>query len=257
MNILVKTIGGATFSRFMVAIQSINTQIDDISKISTIYIEVDLGRVLKIPSLANSHPDVNINPFNFVLVQSERNEYDKIIMANNVKDYTNHDTFIDSNDLSRFKLIIDKIKIKETILDKIPSFNKKTIGVHVRLTDMPHYHPQFGKSSTKNYITKIKEVLTNDAQLFVASDNYESLEVIKKEFKNTLHNDVNNRSVNGENDIKYWNYLASQMTTESHWVDSFIDMLTLAKCNELIYRPSNLNTCSIIFSNTIIKAYKA
>ena len=38
---------------------------------------------------------------------------------------------------------------------------------------------------------------------------------------------------------------------EDFWIDTFLEMLSLSKCNTLIYRVSNLNNASVLFSQAI------
>ena len=66
-----------------------------------------------------------------------------------------------------------------------------------------------------------------------------------------VYNDVGNR-VKLANDGRH--QLGLQLNKsgdEDFWVDTFLEMLSLSKCNTLIYRVSNLNNASVLFSQAI------
>ncbi len=65
MKVLVKTIGGGTFSKFMVAVDAVIRQIANVEDIDSLYIDIDRGRIDK-----SRQMNLNLNPFDFVLEQS-------------------------------------------------------------------------------------------------------------------------------------------------------------------------------------------
>jgi hypothetical protein len=255
MNIKVDTFGGGPFSQFMVALQSINdVHKNDLDKIDNIYIDTDM---------------VSINPFNYVLEQNSEMLFDSIVNCREshhrreqnkgILEYT--DLFnINNGDLENLKKIIKKIKIKNTVTDKLNTLNDRTLGVHIRLTDMNSIHPIHGIFTINDYISKIKTVLKGDPTLnniFISSDNDESISKIISIFSNhtITYNTVSNRSVK-EDDTSYMSYQTKSFSSEMFWVDSFLEMLSLSLCDELIYRVSNLNNSSVIFSEKIKKTHK-
>ena len=259
MNIVVKTVGGGVFSKFMVAIQSILHEVADVDTITNIYIEVDMGRLDK-----RTQPNLILNesgnPFDFVLDQHLVTP-DKVILATPRVTYTDHENLMNNaEELRRLRVICGKINIKKTVLDRVvDGVDNKTLGVHIRLTDMSQYHPELhGGSTTKDYITKIGKIITNQdiKKIFVASDNELSLKEIRDIYGDmVLSNMVTNRTTS-EDTPGYCTYQIQQMHTESFWVDTFIDMITLSKCGELVYKVSNLNNASMCFSSTLGKTYK-
>ena len=187
---------------------------------------------------------------------------DRVILAYHLgphMNYITHDSLFGTENLRRLRIIVSKIKIKDSVLNKINSnINERTLGIHVRLTDMAQYHPELHRGTTTNdYLIKINEVLSNNHfdEIFISSDNYQSLEKIKSTYPNLLYNDVNNRNID-ESPNNYDIYMANQMHLESFWIDSFLEMLSLSRCGTLIYNSSNLNNTSIIFSKNIQKSYK-
>tara|TARA_R110002020_G_scaffold381800_1_gene592695 strand:- start:4112 stop:4864 length:753 start_codon:yes stop_codon:yes gene_type:complete len=249
MNIKVYTVGGGTFSKFMVAIQCILSNINNVNKINNIYIDIDRKRICRI-----RHKNISENPFNYVLDQKDIGGKNLNVLhaspSGVYQDIINH------KDLNKLRIICSKIKIKKSIINMVnPKIDPDTIGVHVRLTDMDQVHPIYGKSTTQKYITKINNVLDNKKRkIFVASDNDNSIKIIKKNF-NIMFNNVSNRHKN-ETGNGYMEYLRSRSVDEQLWVDSFLEMLSLSRCGELIYKISSLSITSIIFSKTIKKTYK-
>jgi len=249
MNVLVKTIGGGVFSKFMVAIQSILASVPDPNIIKNIYIDIDWDRVDPV-----RQKSMDSNPFDYVLNQNNELVFDKIILAKP------HPCYTDINNhphLVKLRIICGKIKIKKNVKDKAISVGGDTLGVHIRLTDMNTHHPNYGVANTEGYINKIENVLTSEysKEIFVASDNVESLDKINDKFK-TISNTTSNRSNEENKGHNYINYLRNVSANESLWVDSFVEMFSLSQCSEIIYRVSNLNNASVIFSNTIKKTHK-
>ncbi len=259
MNVLIKTVGGGIFSKFMVGVQSLIDTNIDIKDIDSIYINVDYGRLDR-----NTQPRVieneTKNPFDFVLDQELLVPH-VVIPAIPRQSYTDHDILTTKmvEQFNRFRLICDKIKIKNSVLDRVnKNIDENTIGVHVRLTDMAAYHPEHhNQHTTQNYIDKIDSILTSNNKLFIASDNVESLNTLKKYYGDiVLTNEVGNRHHMEGGGKDYGLYMAREMHTKSFWEDSFLDMISLSKCSTLIYKPSNLNNTSMGFSKTINKTYK-
>jgi hypothetical protein len=255
MNIKVKTFGGGPFSLLTVALQCINYDYkNNLDKIENIYLDID---------------KTSINPFNYVLEQSSEMSFDSIInchethqrrLKNDINASLTYTDLFNHPDLINLKKIIKKLKIKNKVSDKLTIFNDKTLGVHIRLTDMNNVHPEHGKFTIDNYISKIKTVLDSDPTLnsiFIASDNDESITKITSLFSDhkITWNNVSNRSLK-ENNSAYINYQFKSLSNEMFWIDSFLEMLSLSLCDELIQRVSNLSHSSLIFSEKIKKIHK-
>ena len=249
MKIIVKTIGGGIFSKFMVAIDSIIHNIEDVNSIDSIYIEVDRSRTTEL-----NQRNLHINPFNFILEQDASVKFDLTIVATVKPVYTD---IINHKNYNKLSIICKKLRVKDTILYKIQNLDKNTLGVHVRLTDMNTCHPQYGIATTQHYINHIQTIMDNNPHLtkiFVASDNNQSISILREKF-DIIYINVNNRSETEKGD-GYLNFLMEQSGEEQFWIDSMVEMLSLSKCEELLYKVSNLNNFSVLFSNTIQKTHK-
>lgn len=241
--------GGGIFSKFMTAIQCINHKIRDIDSIESIYLGVIEDKKL-IPKNEKKWYDClgDINPFDFVL------EQDKNIIFNRSFFSTPHAIYNDiirTNDLNRLRKIVSKIKIKDSVLNKInPGIDEETLGVHIRLTDMDEFHQNNSNASLENFYTETVNIIKKENNLnkiFVASDNESSLEHFNNKL-DIIYNGVCNRSKNPK-DSEYQMQLQFDMVnSEEFWVDSFLDMLSLSKCGDIICRVSNLNNASISFN---------
>jgi hypothetical protein len=258
MNVLVKTVGGGIFSTFTIAIQQILEDIPNVNDINNIYIELDKDRYTYSENILNSVTETSTrNPFDYVLDQINLNP-DITLNANFIKTYLNHNDLYGTEELKNLQIICSKIKIKKNILDKIKSnINEKTLGVHVRLTDMLDHHLELHNGgSTQDYIDSIKSIIIENEieNIFVSSDNEFSLHILKENF-DILHNEVNNINKT-EFGGDYFKYQLDNIHLEYFWVDSFVDMMSLSRCGVLLYKLSNLNNTSLFFSETLKKFYK-
>lgn len=260
MNILVRTIGGGIFSTFVVAIQSILKQVNDLEKIDNIYIEFDKERSLN--TKHNYH--LNDNVYNFAFDQNADNI--SIVVHGEVYSdhiYQNLGDLINTENLAKIQLIVSKLKLKNKILDKINSeINENTLGVHIRITDMIALHDNYmAHIRTKDsYVSKINQIIlqnNNVDKIFIASDNDILLSELKKQFPNIISNTVSNRfDAVYDHSGSYMDYQYNQMSNEKFWIDSFVEMYSLSKCGYLLYSTSNLSHSSLFFSKTIDKIYK-
>lgn len=253
MNILVETTGGGIFSLFTTAIQQVFFNFDDFKKlnnIDNIYIDINKNSYKYKKNIKN-------NPFDYVLDQ-EKIKPDFVLKAFPVGTYNDHSLLYGTPDLEKLKLICSKIRIKNTITNKInKEICENTLGVHVRLTDMIDYHIDLhGGGSTDDYLKYIADILKFNKvkNIFVASDNFFSLEKIKENFE-IIYNQVDNISET-EFNSDYCNYQIENIHKEDFWVDSFTDMLSLSKCGILLNKFSNLNNAALFFSKTLHKFYK-
>ena len=244
MNIKVVANGAGVFARVILIVQSIkyycvNNGIN-VNDIDNIYL----------------HSDGNgCNLFDYVIEQVELPNYDVVLPAKLHKHYVR---LTEDVDLPFFRTIFNKVKIKDSILNMInDDIGENTLGVHVRLTDMNTLHgDSYGVRSFDNYLSSV-ESITNGGEfknIFVASDNIESINKFKVKYDIIFNNDISNRH-NSEVDNGYYDYLVENLMSEKMWVDSFLDMLSLSMCGEIIMGVSSLSNTSIIISKTIYKVH--
>jgi len=256
MNIKVNTYGGGIFSKFMLAIQFINSTIDDVDKINEIYLDIDRnfpkGKLGPLHESWMSAVGEN-NPFDYVLDQNPDCKFDEVLRMPLPHGFAPYSNINEVPELHRLKTIVSKLKIKDTVINKLKPLKGKALGVHIRLTDMEIYHAEYGKGITTNtFYEATRRTLQSESfdSIFVSSDNDESVEYFKEKM-DIVYNDVGNR-VKWAGDGRHQIGLQLRMSgNEDFWVDTFLEMLSLSKCNTLIYRVSNLNNASVLFSQTI------
>lgn len=249
MNIKIQSIGGGIFSRVMLVLQSIENQIINVEDIDNIYIGVDDSR---------NHIKFTCNPFDFVFEQDPNMVVHKNLYCHYIPALNPTTEFLNSTKCERLRTIASKLRFKEKVLWQVPPMLQNTLGIHIRLTDMDEHHGNlYGYKDFNSYTTKIEEVLkdTNFNYIVVASDNEESIIKLRKIYPNIMANpNVRNRSYM-EREGDYMQYQLDNMNSGEFWVDTFVEMLTLATANTLIYRLSNFNNAACIFSDTINKSY--
>ena len=122
---------------------------------------------------------------------------------------------------------------------------------------MLQYHPEYVSNSghdTKSYIDKASELIKQNDNIFISSDNKQSLIKFKEKF-NIISNDSRNLS-DEEHSKNYFEYKNDNLDKEWLWHDSFLDMISLSKCGSLIYNVSSLNTASFLYSNSAMNTYR-
>ena len=255
MNIKVNTKGGGIFSKFMLAIQYINSTIDDVDKLNEIYLDID--RNIPTEHLTNEDKSWIFavgenNPFDYVLDQNPNCKFDEVLRV-----YPDgFGTYLNINktpELHRLKTIVSKLKIKDTVINKLKPIKGKVLGVHIRLTDMEIWHPEHGTGITTNtFYEATKNIIERESfdSIFVSSDNDESIEYFKQKM-DIVYNDVGNRVKWAGDGRHQMGMQLNRSGDEDFWIDTFLEMLSLSKCNTLIYRVSNLNNASVLFSQAI------
>lgn len=250
MNIYIDALGGGIFSKLMLVLQSIETQVRNVDAINNIYIEVNDARSAGYPFYGN--------PFNYVFEQDIKLHYETTIPCRYLPAYDNNAYFLNSHTLVRLRTIASKLQIKESVLSKVPDFKGNTLGIHVRLTDMNLHEDIYGASNIQTYLKTIASVLQteNFDNIFVASDNENSISAIQTIYPNIVVNsDISNRNPD-ENAGDYFEMQLRELHSEKFWISTFVDMLSLSKCNSLVYRLSNLNNAASVFSETLTKSHK-
>ena len=261
MNIKLITYGGGIFSKFMLAIQLINSKIDDVDKINEIYLDIDRnipnGKLGPLHESWMSAVGEN-NPFDYVLDQNPNCKFDEVLRMPLPNPFATYSNINKVPELHRLKTIVSKLKIKDTVINKLKPLKGKALGVHIRLTDMEMLHPEHGTGITTNtFYEATKNIIERESfdSIFVSSDNDESVEYFKERM-DIVYNDVGNRVKWASDGRQQLGLQLSKSGDEDFWVDTFLEMLSLSKCNTLIYRLSNLNNASVLFSQTIKDTFK-
>lgn len=232
--------GGGVFSKYMLGIASATRANFEFQ---SLYFNVVDPRFL-----------VNgVNPFNYVLKQQfDKNSVKRV--ADRLITYHSLNPIEMSYDFKLYKGIISKIQftdeLNSLLEDSIKRLNisKDTLGVHVRLTDMNTTHgSQYGIGTTKQYIETIRG-LTPKHNIFVASDNNESLIKLKKEFGNKIASidDCIRADAEDSYAISLW---LDGNNFKQLWIEAFLDMLLLSKCGTIVCRTSNLSNTSILYAD--------
>lgn len=234
MNYIFNIDAGGIFSKYMFGIQNAVNH-----ELNSIYLKITDLRTIE-------------NAFDFVLEQKyEDNSY--TINCKNFGSYGKTNPIELSPKFNEYKELIKKIKIKQTILDKVDEYveklniNENTIGVHLRLTDMDiHHKKDYGILTFENYLANMD--ITK--QYFIASDNHESIQKLTQIFGDNVKYIPNiircDKETNDSTILQLDNF-----KNEQFWIEAFIEMLLLSKCSKIICRTSNLINASIIHSDNI------
>jgi hypothetical protein len=171
------------------------------------------------------------------------------------------------------KEILKKLKLNQDLLKQLQNYvnnfeiDNQTLGIHIRLTDM-NFHHNYSRLTTDDYIKKTEFVLNENPSIkniFIASDNHESIDELKKHFSNEKINFVENifrSDVSILDNKKFMNKILFYLNHTNIEIkkkfiyDTFLDMLCLSKCGYLIYRISNVANFALLYSDSIEKIYK-
>ena len=234
MNHIINVAGGGIFSKYMLCVQNLAN--------------IDFEKVYL--NIIDNRTDNNM--FNSVLNQTLTDNLTNI-ECNHIQGYNNQNKIELSNKFNNYKNVVSKFNFKDDLLDKIKilqeqlNITEKTIGVHVRLTDMNIHHVNdYGSSNFDDYLKYFNEY----DDFFVASDNKESLNKLVDIFGDKIKYVPN--IIRGE--TKKENTSLLQLTNFKNnifWEEAFIEMFLLSKCGSLICRASNLTNAAIVHSDTI------
>lgn len=239
--------GGGVFSKMMLAMQNI-------AKfeygLENCYLNIADRRALGVG---------DSNPLDFVLEQTYGESY-LFIECKPLAPYTNLSRVEDSEDYLNLKKEASKLKYKQilrVLLDDytyLYSINSNTLGVHIRLCDMNIAHKtDYGVVNFNDYVKAIqKELEYSDTNVFVASDNEESILKLRAIFGSRISYVPN--LIRAKTETEDSSLLQLQnFNNVKFWQEAFLEMLLLSKCSKLICRTSNLANMAIISSNTIKK----
>jgi|TARA_R110000772_G_scaffold1896_1_gene6467 hypothetical protein len=248
-------VGGGIFSHVMILLENL-LQWDrngDITESDTIYVN----------SMSNNSTikfsQIGFNMFDLLLDQETREGDVTHLITTDI-----HPVYL--NEFNEKKDDYRKISKKYLKLNKdielyineftTNNFTENMLGVHVRMTDLNLHHPYLGQVNNNHYINKINAVLGGNeiSKIFVASDNFESIKILKKEFGDRIiHNEtefrVDTSNVDSLNTHFKWSH------TKKYFIDSFIDAVLLSNCDTTIGRISLFNYGSQSFHWSKIKDY--
>lgn len=148
----------------------------------------------------------------------------------------------------KVNICIEKyIKLKQNIQDKINNFkiNDKTIGIHIRGTD--YLREKNPPIPLNKFIDSIKSIDNyEDYEMLVASDNFESIELVKNTFKNVRCYPCMYRQE------KYTSPSTScfvnGINKKTHGEEALIEAVLLSKCNKLVSTTSNIATFALYYN---------
>ena len=216
--------------------------------------------------------NIYLNPLDFYWIKSGANSFDWVF--DQYYDDTFHEVECINNgtysregdgygaieqckELPDLKQLCSKLKFKKEITDVVEKYSKligdDCLGVHLRTGDMNTGHHQYGIFFTEDYINKIKEL--RPKRIFLASDNYASIEIIKKAIDcDVIYVDGMRREE--DESFDYSHVSVNYIDTPRHWQEAFIDCLLLSKCTEMLCRVSNVPNAAQLFSNTLTKIHR-
>jgi hypothetical protein len=244
-NYTINVKAGGVFSKFIFTIQNIQK------------IDVDFESVY-INNCDDRSLTGNENIFNFIFEQNI-GENQIPHKCEHLGNYDKLKPIENSDKLNDYKKIVNKLKFNKNFNDIFQKhlnelkIDETFIGLHIRLCDMNIVHAKdYGTVTFDDFINELQKHITNDTRVFVASDNYESIEKLKKILGDKLFY-VDN-FIRGKNENENTaNLQLVNFKNKKLWEEAFIEMLLLSKCGTLICRSSNVNNVSIIYSNTIKK----
>ena len=225
---------GGIFSKFMFYVYNYIY----IPEPDNIYIETSDDRANKIE-----------NPFNFIFQQNKLYN-SRILNCGHLGNKTKFDQIKNDTNFNRYRNAVSKLKFNEEF-NSIINNNKwmvenDVLGVHVRVTDMNLIHSEYGLYNTEDYINKIKNYPI-DKKIFIASDNYESISLIKNEFGDRVLYVKEMHRAEKENDNTYF-FQENNLSEKFLWQEAFLDMILLSMCSSMIIRTSNLANVAMLYA---------
>lgn len=156
-----------------------------------------------------------------------------------------------SPNLSKYRNVLSKLKFKDSIIDSIwPCDFDKTLGVHIRMC--MEYEYKYGAVTFDLYKQAIDAALAlnNYEKLFIASDNHETIFRLEKAYPGmvsyyALFDRLPSEKPSRENTM----VVAPKFLDRKMIEEAAIEALTLAKCDSLVCKTSNLGNFAIIAGN--------
>jgi len=223
---------GGTFSHIQILLEHI--------------VKYRLTRVYADNRIGNGSFKDGLNFFDILFDQTPcAGKYSLTNSHTNFQDIWSHEKF---NELKKATSVL---KIKKDFDFKM---EPNVLGVHVRLTSFNSLHGKdYNHKTYDDYVKLIdKTIIDKEIKtIFVASDNEESLQKLENRYENIHVMSLKTAfRYQKENEDSLANEF-DNINDERFFVDSFNDMLMLSKCCYNIGRPSALNNCALLFSNTI------
>ena len=165
-----------------------------------------------------------------------------------------------NNNFNTLKSIAQKIKFINMDIPNLNNITNKTLGIHIRLTDMNETHGNiYGIKTYDDYKNAIKKYLDEHIidNIFLASDNKESIVKLQSDFPNIkIYYNSNTIIIDKEiRNNKEKTYECGQnpndFKNEFLYKEVLYDVFCLSKCKSLIYRTSNVSNLAILLSNTL------
>lgn len=256
MSYIIQTTGGGLFSLFHITLEEfIDKHYNNILNINDIV-------EFKIIICAN-HIFNNKHLFDDIFTYNNLNKFEHLQSTSCTRWFTNINKKPEL--LVLLKTLVHKNKLNDEIITKVNEYvsnfgiTENTLAVHIRLTDMNVIHPEYGVFTLDAYINKINEMInihTNINNIYIASDNTESINKLKEYYKNIIkityieykENDIRSlyENVNPSFEIVRLNYF----NTGKYHIQTMIEMLVLSKCSYFIHRVSDFANFAIIYSDT-------
>jgi hypothetical protein len=247
MNIKVVANSAGIFAKVILVLQTVKKFCDNKK------INLDVVNNIYLESKPNG---LSNNLFDYVFDQEDSENYDVTLSGRKYKTYNR---MFEDGDLPFFREMFKKLKIKDSVIDRVDkNINENTLGVHVRLTDMNSLHGRdYGVRNFHQYLNKVESVTktNNPNNIFVSSDNIISIQKLSEKYDIIYNNEICNRHNSEVDNGDYNNFLRNNHLDEQFWVDSFVDMLSLAKCGEMVKGVSSLSNTSIVVSECLKKVY--
>lgn len=202
--------------------------------------------------------EYSYNPLDYIFNQELLEEFE-YREAEYTYTYTAEKRIDQSEAYSALKKLASSLQYKKEFLNLVNKYveefniGKDTVGIHIRLCDMNiHHRNDYGQVNYNDYLKVIKKEITSKNTLFVASDNLESIDKLKKEFGDRVRYVPDLIRAELETTDSYQLQISTFKSKEL-WVEAFLEMMLLSKCSKFICRTSNLANMSIITSNTFEK----
>jgi hypothetical protein len=192
------------------------------------------------------------NPFDYVFEQPKVDRTYERYFAQGLGSYTYRNKIEESALFYSYKNCAEKFVFTKDLREFIHSnrnlVSHNTIGIHVRLTDMNVLHKIYGVYNIDHYLQLAESLLLKtDANIFVASDNDESLCRFRGEFGERVGY-VPNMLRCKQDDGNSTQLQYDLMYKKRFWLEAFLEMYLLSKCDTIVCRTSNLSNVAKIFS---------
>lgn len=230
---------GGVFSKFMFYVFNYPYQYQPSPNNDNIYL-----------SSSDRRANKNGNPFDFVFEQYTTDCIKTLCCGHQGNKDKNNQILMDYN-LGKYKESVKALNFNQEMVKLIESEKHKVgqdvLGVHVRVTDMNIIHGGYGIFTTQNYIDRIKQYDSNK-KIFVASDNNESIEILKEEFGDRVLYVENLSRADRELDNTY-SFQEDNISEKFLWQEAFLEMFLLSMCGSLLVRTSNLSNAAMIYAD--------